>query len=190
MGKARILGNNCILLMQSASTGLPIPIGEIDAFGAKSNTKIITSRPIGYIIEGATIQYGSWSLTFDSGKVDWSLAHFYWLQDSALLKGNIQPNFNISQTITHYDGTVESYVYEDVTLFGLDFTASIDEIREKIEGFSPKRRIGAIDTTYGSKSTTNIIREAIFKQKEIEDAAKSKIASIANNIADINISFT
>lgn len=162
MGKARVSGRNVHLLLHSQDLLAPIPLGEIDTFKAKSRTSIIVSRPNGYINQGATVQYGGWDLSFEGGKVDWSLAHFYWLQDQELRSGNLLPKFFITETVFHYNGAIENYVYGNVTLYGLDLSRSSQEVKDSIHGFSPFRNMGAIDDTI-RHDMTSLIREGVFR---------------------------
>lgn len=177
MGKARVSGRNVHLLLHSQDLLAPIPLGEIDTFKAKSRTSIIVSRPNGFINPGATVQYGAWDLSFETGKVDWSLAHFYWLQDRELRSGNLLPRFFITETIFHYNGAVENYVYDSVTLYGLDLSKGADEVKESIQGFSPYRTTGVIDTTI-LHDATNAMREAIFATNKINQLG---IGSVLGN---------
>lgn len=61
------------------------------------------------------------------------------------------PVFNILQKITYYDGTVETYIYNDTVLYGYGINMdSGDEIKEDIKGFAPQRNkveLGVIGTT-------------------------------------------
>lgn len=170
MGKARVYGNSVKLFIHSQDTLLPIPLGELDSFSARSLTSVHKSRPTGYINVRATLKYDGWDLSFDGGKVDWALCHFYWLQDNKLRANQLQPDFFISETIFHFNGAIENYVYQGVTLFGLDLTrAGEDELKEKINGFAAVRALGPVDTTDFQppggdvNGVINAIHEVIFR---------------------------
>jgi hypothetical protein len=51
MGKARIQSGQIELYLMSESLPVPLYLGEIDNFKAKSTTKIIKTRPIGFVNE-------------------------------------------------------------------------------------------------------------------------------------------
>lgn len=167
MGKPRIYGNNARLLFcPEATLIIPvplvgIPIGEVEEFKAKGTTKIIKSRPAGFINEGTTLQYGGYDLSFKLGKVDWGLAHEVWLQDQALRSGDTPPEWAIEETIKHYNGAEEKYIYRHVNLFGVDFGRAEFDCNESIEGFAPWRDIGLTDTTtFATKD--NLVRSAMY----------------------------
>jgi hypothetical protein len=164
MGKARVYSNNAVILIHSQALLTPIPLGELDSFKATSSTSIIKSRPIGFINEQATLQYGGWDLSFDGGKVDWSLAHYYWLQDRQLRAGGVEPEIMISETVLHYNGAIEQYLYKGVTIFGLESDKG-EEVKESAKGFSSYRIMSPADTT-NVADATNIIRQLLFKTAE------------------------
>lgn len=182
MGKPRIYGSNARLLFCPEATLivpvplLGIPIGECEEFKAKSTTKAIKSRPAGFINEQVTLQYGGYELSFKFGKVDWALAHQTWLQDQALRSGDTPPEWAIEETIKHYNGAEEKYIYRHVNLFGVDFNRAEWDCDEKVEGFAPWRDIGLTDTTtFASKD--NLVRSAVYAQ-----VIAHRIQKVAGNL--------
>jgi hypothetical protein len=166
MGEARVNGSNAQLIIASQSLLLPIPLGEIDSFEAESQTSIIKTRPVGFTNERATLNYGGWDLSFSGGKVDWARAHFYWLQDMRIRNGKLPPSLCIWQTIEHYNGSQEQYIYKNVVLFGLKFTASgVEEVQESMSGFASARSIGYLDNTILSDVLGYAAREGLFRAK-------------------------
>jgi hypothetical protein len=163
MAKARVFSKNVKLFLFSEDTLAPIFLGEIDSFKKTSNTKIIKSRDIGYVNEQATVDYGGWDLSFDGGKVDWRLARFYLIQDRYLRDGIQPPELYILETIKHYNGTIEQYSYRHVTLFGFEGEhQSQQESTESIQGFSPYRQLGPVDTVIIKDAAQVGIMELIF----------------------------
>ena len=163
MGKARVSKKHTTLLIHSEALALPIPLGELDSFTKTSRTTNIVTRPVGFINEGSTIQYGGWDLSFDGGKVDWALAHFHFLQDQALTANKQPPKFFITETIHHFNGTLEQWTYRDVTLFGFEGETGDGEQKESMKGFSPRRTMGPVDTTVFDIKGGNLVRELIFR---------------------------
>lgn len=166
MGKARVHGQHAQLIILSQSLLTPIFLGELDSFDAKSRTSLIMSRPIGYINEKATHKYGGWDLSFSGGKVNWELAHFYWLHDNKLRQGDLPPNFAVWEVINHFNGAVEHYLYKNVSIAGLDLSRKAgEELTESFEAFAPVRTLGNADTTILHDPIGNAMREAVFRAK-------------------------
>ena len=160
MGKARVNGNHVQLLIFNQQNLAPLFLGELDNFQATSQTSIIKSRPIGFIQEGVTHNYGGWDLSFDGGKVDWALCHYYWLQDQKLRKRRVPPQLMIIESVEHYNGALEQYVYKNVSLYGLDLQRPAgDTLTETMKGFAANRTLGPIDTTIIYDPIGTAIRE-------------------------------
>lgn len=177
MSKARVQKNQAKLIVHSAILNIPIFSSEIDSFKATSTTTVHKSRPAGYALERATPVYGGYDLSFDGGKVDWEMAHFYWLQDNNLRAGKMPPSIYISETIFHYGGAIENYIYKDVVLFGKEISIA-DEVSNSIQGFASMREQGVIDTTVFA-GPGNLVRDTIFA---FIDTQGSPVANIANEI--------
>jgi hypothetical protein len=183
MGKARIQKQHVKLFLLSQDLFLPVKatidfskgifLGEVDSFKATSRTKVVISRPAGYINEGATHDYGGWDLSFDGGKVDWELANFYWLQDQTLRAGGQPPAFLFMEEIWHYNGAYEQWWYKDCSLFGFDGSRG-DDNTESIKGFSPIKTLGIKDNTILKDPIGTALRQSMFK------AAFSKNNDIRN----------
>lgn len=185
--KKRVLGQNTqILIMMQTGVGVPTPIylGEFETFSAKSDTTVIKHRPIGYINQGATLQYNGYELSFEGAKVDWNLARCYFLQDESLIFSTKQPTFVISDLTTYGDGTKEHYIYTDVTIFGYDVNKGVDEIKEKLEGFAAKRIIGPLDDT-SLKGTNSTVMTALFYTNANPKAIMQGMKSITGGVQNI-----
>jgi len=184
MGKARIHGTNVHLYFMPQVPLAAFELGEVDDFKAKSRTKIIHSRPIGSVIEGATLQYGGWDLTFEMGKVDWKLCHMYYLQDLELRGNIVPPKYSIFEEIQHYDGSIEQFIYRDVTLFNLDISRPSQESKETIQGFSPIREIGPLSIP-NLVGIDELKMEAYFAAKLALDANGGALNVVKNTTGSI-----
>ena len=170
MPKARVDGRNVELLFMAQSLPVPISLGEIDSFSAKSQTTIHKRRPVGFINDSAQLINGGWDLSFETGKVDWSLCHYYWLQEQRLRDNKTVPLFTITETISHYEGGLggfitgkEQYVYKNVVIYELDLNRSIGDIQERFSAFSTNRTLGPIDNTILVDPIGNAAREAVMR---------------------------
>lgn len=162
IGKPRVGKKHVRMYIHSAALLTPVYLGEIDNFQRTSKTKASIDRPTGYALEGSTVQYGGWDLSFDGGKVDWALAHFYYLQDRGLIAGKQPPEFFINEIVKHYNGSMENWVYRNVTLFGFDGNTGDGESKESLKGFSPLREIGMVDTGLIFDPIGTFHREMVF----------------------------
>jgi hypothetical protein len=140
IGKARILASNATVKVKDPFTGFNIKIGEVDKFGVKANTELIKSRSIGNGLETTQLKYSGYDLTFSGGKVDWELARLMHSQDHLLNTTGLNPYFSVENTITYYDGTVETYVFNNVLIFGYDMNIeSENEITESFSGYATSK---------------------------------------------------
>lgn len=141
IGKARVLGSSAIIKVSDGTTACAI--GEIDKFSAKENTELKKSRPIGAKLFTTQVDPQGWDLSFEGGKVDWNIAALMQAQSRQFYGNNRSVYFEVEQSITFFDGKVETYIYHDVTLHGLnlDIGGSGDEISEKFEGFAAYREV-------------------------------------------------
>jgi hypothetical protein len=138
MAKDRILGS-------SAKLELYLPNGvlvtEVDSFTATQKHEIKTWHPLGEIGERQQVIYKGWDLDFKTGKIDGSISAFFDAIDQALLAGKPAPRVRVTNTITHFDGTVETWIYPDTILYNYaaDESNSEDEIKENFKGACTKR---------------------------------------------------
>jgi hypothetical protein len=148
-GKSRVLSSSAVIEVADRSSTMSLMVGEIDSFTAKSNTAMAKSRPIGASMESAYLKYGGYDLSFKGGKVDWNLANKIHAQDVLLRTLGLCPLFTVKQEIKYYNGEIETYVYNDVVLFGYSLDAkSGDEIGEEFSGYAPQRNILSL-TSFG-----------------------------------------
>ena len=162
--KARVLGCNAVIEVKDPVLGFNIKVGEIDNFSVSATSSLIKSRPIGSAIETIQYKYGGYELSFSGGKVDWELANLLHAQDLLARSIGECPVFNVVSTITHFDGTKETYLYNNVIIHGYEESMQSDsQITESFKGYSPqKQQIGLeqIGTAiYGIISS--VVQEAI-----------------------------
>jgi hypothetical protein len=144
--KPKILGRQVDLLIISEKEQLPIPLGSIDEFSATSTTEYIKTRPVGYIIEHSTLRYGGYELSLKLSKRDSMLERWFFLTEVGLIKKTQPPRFKIIETLRHIDGLYESWVYHDVTLFGVDVNFSGEgEYEQSVKGFANRKERGPLD---------------------------------------------
>lgn len=160
MGKPRILGNNAVIYVQDRAGAL-IPVGEIDKFSAKKADELKKSQPLGDKWPTSQTVHRGWELSFEGGKVDWQLASLLHAQDQQIQGGSNpaaggattaygvgrSPYFKVKQTITFFDGTMESWLWEEVSIHGYEIDIPTEELTEKFSGFCGKDRIAAGDMT-------------------------------------------
>jgi hypothetical protein len=141
MGTPRILGNNVELSV--SINGKDYNIGEVDKFSAKNNSEIKKSQAIGQKRATSNVVHMGWDLSFDGGKINWDLAQVLHQQDEQIVRGGRSPYFKIKQKVTYYDGQVETYEYQEVSLAGYEFDvpSSTEELTEKVSGFASYRKL-------------------------------------------------
>lgn len=135
MGKPRVRGNHA-RIMVITSSGSEIDVGEVSKFSVKELGEVKKSRAIGQNSVTANKTFEGYDLSFEGGKVDWNLAQLLHKQDELIYTGRRAPSFRVIQKVFFFDGSVEQYTFEDVTIYGynLDVDAN-DELMEKFEGF-------------------------------------------------------
>lgn len=140
MGKPRVRGNHARIIVMD-STGNETDIGEVSKFSVKELGEVKKSRAIGQNSVTSNKTFEGYDLSFEGGKVDWRLAQILHRQDEKIYEGRRAPSFKVKQQVNFFDGSVEEYTYEDVTIYGynLDIDAN-DELMEKFEGFCGKLR--------------------------------------------------
>ena len=158
---ARVQGKNVTLLIHSESFLLPIPLGEIDKFSAKSMTYTQKTRPVGAILQGQTDIYSGYELSFEVGKVNWRLARMLHIQDQKLRSGLLPVKFFISETIDHYDGSKEQWYYKNVHLYNYDINHDSSDSMQTLQGWSSHKEIGTIDDQLFHDPITFAMLEAL-----------------------------
>ena len=136
MGKPRVRGSHAKISIDG------VEVGEISKFSVKELGELKKSRAIGEHKVTSAKTFEGYDLSFEGGKVDWKLAQLMHLQNKKIVNNQRSPYFTVRQQITYYDGTVENYTYNNVTLHGynLDIDAN-DEMMEKFEGFCGSKRV-------------------------------------------------
>ncbi len=193
MGKSRVLGRHVKLLVNSSQLLLPIALGTIDEFNAVSNTDIRKRRPMGFSIEAATERYGGYDLTLKIAKTDPMLERWNHLVERGIFAGNNMPEIFILENTKHYksvlgNNIIESWLYRNVTLFGLDKNTS-DEITQTIKGFATHKEIGPVDFTFADLNWLPQIgyQEAVHRTAQTNIDIGSAISNaLSNAIDDIN----
>lgn len=134
MGKDRILGSAAKIEIFKASGG--VMAIEVDSFSATQKHDQKQWHPLGQIGERQQLIYKGWDLDFKTGKIDDQVSAFFDTIDVALLAGQPAPRVRVVETIKHFDGNNETWVYTDVVLSGYkkDASTSDDEIKEEFKG--------------------------------------------------------
>ena len=136
MGKPRVYGNNAKIYVADAK-GNEILVGEVDKFSAKNLDELRKSQPLGDKNITSQTTFKGYDLDFEGGKVDAKLAALFHAQDQQIHAGGRSPYFIVREEVRHFDGTLEVWVYRNVTLHGYNHDAPSDEmLTEKFSGFS------------------------------------------------------
>jgi hypothetical protein len=156
MGQARILGRDAKIFANLGTTN--VFLGEVDKFNAKKLDELKKSQPLGEANPTSNVVHAGWELSFEGGKVDWSLAQAIHAQDQQITSGGRSPYFTIKQKITYMNGKCEEFEYQEVSIYGyeIDMGGATEEISEKVTGFAGKRVLSQA-TDSDIKSTTNNI---------------------------------
>lgn len=205
--KARVLGRNVQLFVNSAKWLAPIALGELEEFTATSTTELIKSRPIGYSLEAATLRYGGYDLTLKIAKTDPFMARWAYLVDRGLISGGQAPELFIIEMIKHYDplsipggfaGTgpgggeggainlghiTEHWIYKNVTLFAPEFGVTAqEEYTQSIKGFAAYKEL-APDTTLLKLDWIPQLgfQEVVIKTKDIGGSLIEDVTSAINS---------
>lgn len=138
MGRARISGSNVILLIKAGDTD--VAVGEIDKFTAKKLEELKKAQALGAKTETSWVKWKGWEFSFEGGKVDWQLAKVLHSQDVEIVAGRRSPYFKIQKTIEYLNGDTEVWVWDEVTLYGYEIDVPMEDVTEKISGFTGKNR--------------------------------------------------
>lgn len=142
MAKDRILGSSATIQFVQANG--QIISTEVDSMTATQKHEIKAWHPLGEIGERQQVIYKGWDLDFKTGKIDSSIANFFNALDQALLAGQTSPRVRVTQTIKHFDGSKEIWIYPDSVLYNYtqDASNSEDEIKENFKGTCTTRVAG------------------------------------------------
>lgn len=154
----RIL-SDCVRIAVLDINGNNVNIGEFDSFSATHKDTLRTFRPVGELAELSLVTQGGWELSFSGGKIDWKLARLVGQHESYanpdhggevpvspnifLYKiANIAPLYSVEHTTMYYDGSQDTWIYEDVTLY--NYSTNVDgdlaEVKESIKGYAARRK--------------------------------------------------
>lgn len=134
MAKDRILGSSAkIELYRSDGTLMTI---EVDSFTATQKHELKQWHPLGEVGERSQVIYKGWEMDFKTGKIDDQITAFFAYIDSQLLAGKPAPRCRVTQTIEHFDGNFEVFIFPDTALYGYasDNSNAEDEIKENFKG--------------------------------------------------------
>ena len=161
MGQARVLGRDTTLKVTAG--GQSVSVGEIDKFNAKKVDELKKSQPLGAKLPTGNVVHAGWELSIDGGKINWALAQMVHAQDAQITLGGRSPLFEIEQRIEYYDGSVETFVYTEVSLYGyeIDMGSAMDEMTEKISGFATGRKLIDGTTSPAVKGSYNDAIDAV-----------------------------
>ena len=139
MSQDRILGNS--VQIEIYSTSGPISFGEIDSFTATPQHTEKKFHPLGQVAEHAQIIYQSYKLDFKGGRINGDLDAIQEAIDTALLAGQAAPRYRVTETITYYDGTITTWIYDNALIYNLkdDVSNAADEIKLEMTGWAPTR---------------------------------------------------
>lgn len=127
---------------------LPLNLGEVDEFRVTEKSEVVIRRPMGYNLQSATLKPAGCELSFKGGKVDWHLARWIFLANRTKRGFNRTAGFNVLQSIDHYDGTKEQYLFENIIFYNFEQVINSESpTEETVQAFAFKRTIGPVDTT-------------------------------------------
>jgi len=143
MGKARVLGSKAVLKVLNPVDQSEIQVGEVDKFTATSQAEVKKSQPLGQGYITSQQVFKGWELSLEAGKVDWKMAlEIVAANDLQTVQTGRSAQYSVTQTITYYDGSIETWLYKDVTFYGYEMSAESaeEEVKESIKGFSGRER--------------------------------------------------
>ena len=151
MSQDRILGS--MVKLQVYGPNGPVNLAELDSFSADDQSELKKFRPLGQVKPHGQVIYGGYNLSFKGAKIDDSWDAVQLGNDEALLNGQAAPRYRIVDTTTWFNGTAETWVYDNVILYGfkVDKANAGDEIKQDFTGFAEIRtRDGASGGGAGS----------------------------------------
>lgn len=134
MAKDRILGSSAVIELYNADGS--VLATEVDSFSATQKHELKMWHPLGQIGERQQVIYKGWDMDFKTGKIDGQIANFFNALDQALQAGQASPRVRVTQTIKHFDGSIETWIFPDAVLYNYqqDASNSEDEIKENFKG--------------------------------------------------------
>lgn len=134
MAKDRILGSSALIELYNPDGS--VVSTEVDSFTANQKHEIKVWHPLGQVGERQQVIYKGWDMDFKTGKIDAQIANFFYALDQALLAGQTSPRVRVTETIKHFDGSVEIWIYPDSVLYNYakDSSNAEDEIKENFKG--------------------------------------------------------
>lgn len=195
-GQRRIISDRVRLRVRTQN-GKSVNIGEFDSFSATQQDSIRKFKPCGETRELQRYSPGGYDISIAGGKVDWSLARHMNQQELFVNKHSshdlpladqlleaftgpiaskavlISPLFEIEQTFIYYDGSVETYIYEDVTFYNyaINIDSDLSEVKEAVKAFSPRKKVSG-ETFYLSEILNPTA--AILVQNMVTDLQKNR----------------
>lgn len=138
MSKDRILGSSAKIELYAPNGLLTI---EVDSFTKNQRHDMKQWHPLGEIGERQQLIYKGWDMDFKTGKIDSQIADYFNAVDQALLAGQPAPRVRVTETIKHFDGNNETWIYPDTLLYGFNQSTgnAEDEIGETFKGSSTTR---------------------------------------------------
>jgi hypothetical protein len=135
----RILGS--MTQLQVYSSNGPITFAELDGFTVSDKTEQKKFQPLGQVAPHGQLIYAGYELSFKGAKIDDSWDNLQSSNDTALLAGQSAPRYRIVDTTTWFDGTVETWIYDQVLLYNFksDKAAAGEEIKQDFTGFAATR---------------------------------------------------
>lgn len=133
MPKDRILGSSATIELYAPTGRMVI---EVDSFTATQKHEVKSWHPLGNVPQRDQLIYKGWELDFKTGKIDDQVTSFFSMVDQMLLNGQAAPRVRVTETIQHFDGTQEIWIYPDSVLYQYkgDASNAEDEIKEEFKG--------------------------------------------------------
>jgi hypothetical protein len=141
--KDRVLGSSATVGFYRTD-GTVVNFAECDSFKATRKSTQKQYQPLGQVGERTQDIYQGWTLNFTGAIVDPTYDDILEQIDQAALNGQPNMRFRVTETITYYDGTVRTWVYPDVVLYGFDkdISAANSEIKWTFNGEAQTRVAG------------------------------------------------
>jgi hypothetical protein len=139
MAKDRILGSSTTLEIYTNVGGM-LQI-EVDSFTARPTHTNKQWHPLGEVGQRTQTVYVGYEMDFKTGKIDSQVRDFFNYIDGELLAGRPAPRVRVVETIKHFDGNNEVWIYPDAVLsdFSGDTSSADDEIKESFKGYCTTR---------------------------------------------------
>jgi hypothetical protein len=151
MGKARVQSSSATLHILDEK-GTPIKVGDVLSFNVNSLGELKTHQAAGEDEFVSQEVFRGYEMSFEGAKTDGDAAMMFAAQDAQTGAGGRSPYYIVKETVKHYDGTVEIWVYENVTLHGYNGqTPNLSDLGESFKGFGGKAKYRDASATNNSK---------------------------------------